>query len=238
MHTISIGNMTIDVVRKEIKNMHLAVYPPYGRVRVAAPLRMDDEAIRLFVQSKIGWIRRQQSRYKGQNRETPREYVNRESHYFQGKRYLLRVNEQDSPPRVIIKNKTYLDLYVRPNATVEQRKSVLNEWYRKELRELAIPLVAKWEPIIGIEVNELGIKLMKTKWGTCNIEARRIWINLELAKKPVSCLEYILVHEMIHLLERHHNDRFKAYLKKFIPNWKLLRDELNQLPASHWGWKY
>ena len=135
MHTITVKDITIDVVRKDIKNMHLAVYPPNGRVRIAAPLRIDDEAVRLFAISRLGWIRRHQVRYAGQNRETPREYVNRESHYFQGKRYLLRVTEIDAPPKVIIKNKTYIDLYVRPNSTIEQRQAVLNEWYRKELRK-------------------------------------------------------------------------------------------------------
>lgn len=238
MHTISVKDITIDVVRKDIKNMHLAVYPPNGRVRIAAPLRIDDEALRLFAISKIGWIKRNQARYASQNRETPREYVNRESHYFQGKRYLLRVTEQNSPQKVLIKNKTYIDLFVRPKSTLEQRQNVLNDWYRKELRKSLVQLVEQWEPVIGVKVGVLGIKLMKTKWGTCNIEARRIWINLELAKKPIHCLEYILVHEMIHLLERHHNDRYLAYMERFLPNWKFLKDELNQTPASHWEWTY
>ena len=238
MHTITVRDISIDVVRKDIKNMHLAVYPPNGRVRIAVPLRIDDEAVRLFAISKIGWIRRNRSRYINQYRETPREYVDRESHYFQGKRYLLRVTEQDAPPKVVIKNKTYIDLYVRPGSTIEQRRTVLNDWYRKELRKTLTRLIERWESVIGVKVGELGIKLMKTKWGTCNIEARRIWINLELAKKPESSLEYILVHEMVHLLERHHNDRYLAYMEKFLPSWKFLKDELNRMPASHWEWSY
>lgn len=238
MHTITVRDISIDVVRKDIKNMHLAVYPPNGRVRIAVPLRIDDEAVRLFVISKIGWIRRNRSRYMSQYRETPREYVDRESHYFQGKRYLLRVTEQDAPPKVVIKNKTYIDLYVRPGSTIEQRRTVLNDWYRKELRKTLFLLIERWEPVIGVKVGELGIKLMKTRWGTCNIEASRIWINLELAKKPESSLEYILVHEMVHLLERHHNDRYLAYMEKFLPSWGFLKDELNRMPASHWEWDY
>jgi predicted metal-dependent hydrolase len=238
MHKISVSDISIDVVRKDIKNMHLAVYPPSGRVRIAAPLRIDDEAVRLFAISRIGWIRRQQNKYTTQRRETPREYVNRESHYFQGKRYLLRVIEQDNPPKVIIKNKTFIDLYVRTDASTAQRQAIMNEWYRKELKLAIPPLIEKWQNEIGVKVAEWGIKQMKTKWGTCNIEAKRIWINLELAKKPIHCLEYIIVHEMIHLLERHHNERYLAYLEKFLPNWKFLKNELNRMPASHVEWTY
>jgi predicted metal-dependent hydrolase len=238
MHKISVSDISIDVVRKDIKNMHLAVYPPSGRVRIAAPLRIDDEAVRLFAISRIGWIRRQQNKYTTQRRETPREYVNRESHYFQGKRYLLRVIEQDNPPKVIIKNKTFIDLYVRTDASTAQRQAIMNEWYRKELKLAIPPLIEKWQNEIGVKVAEWGIKQMKTKWGTCNIEAKRIWINLELAKKPIHCLEYIIVHEMIHLLERHHNERYLAYLEKFLPNWKFLKNELNRMPASPVEWTY
>lgn len=173
-----------------------------------------------------------------QDRQMPRIFEQRESHYFEGKRYLLRVTEQNAPPRVEIKTKTYIDLFIRPNATVEQRQNCINEWYRKQLKNQIPQLIEKWEPIIGVSVSDWGVKQMKTKWGTCNIEQKRIWINLELAKKPYNCLEYIIVHEMIHLIERHHNDNFLAHLDKNLPKWKLYKDELNRLPVSHGEWEY
>lgn len=238
MHQIEISNFTIDVVRKSIKNMHLSVYPPTGRVRIAAPLKIDDEAVKLFAISKIGWIRKHQRNFIAQDRQSPRQYKQRESHYFLGKRYLLRIIEHDAPPKVVIKTKTYIDLYLRPNTATVQRQSIVNEWYRTFLKKLIQPLIEKWEAQIGVTVDDWQVKQMKTKWGTCNIEKKRIWINLELAKKPIACLEYIVVHEMIHLLERHHNDRFLALLEKYMPHWKLYKDELNRLPVSHGEWTY
>ena len=232
------SQLSVDIVRKDIKNMHLAVYPPTGRVRIAAPLRIDDEAVRLFAISKISWIRKHQRNFKSQDREPARQYKERESHYYQGKRFLLRVIEHDAPPRVEIKTKTYLDLYIRPNASKEQKQFILNEWYRGELKKLIQPLIDKWEKKIGVQVSEWQVKKMKTKWGTCNIERKRIWINLELAKKPIECLEYIIVHEMIHLLERHHNGRFLSLMEKYMPQWKFYREELNRLPVSHGEWSY
>lgn len=242
MEEIKVLNITsqlsIDVVRKDIKNMHLAVYPPTGRVRIAVPLRIDDEAVRLFAISKIGWIRKQQRNFVAQDRLQPRQYKERESHYFQGKRYLLRIIEHDAPPVVVLKTKTYIDMYVRPNTSPEQRESILTEWYRMELKKLIQPILGKWENQIGVTVSQWQVKQMKTKWGTCNIEEKRIWINLELAKKPLHCLEYIVVHEMIHLLERHHNDRFLFLMEKFMPQWKAYKEELNHLPVSHGEWSY
>ncbi len=232
------SQLTIDVVRKDIKNMHLAVYPPTGRVRIAAPLRIDDEAVRLFAISKIGWIRKHQRNFVAQDRQTLRQYKERESHYFQGKRYLLRIIEQDAPPKVVIKTKIYLDMYVRPNTNTLQRQLLLNKWYRAELKKLIAPIVKKWVSIIGVNVRDWQVRQMKTKWGTCNIEKKRIWINLELAKKPIHCLEYIVVHEMIHLKERYHNDRFLALMEKYMPHWRFNKDELNRLPASHGYWTY
>lgn len=230
--------LSIDVVRKDIRNMHLAVYPPTGRVRISVPLHIDDEAVRLFAISKISWIRKQQRNFVAQDRLPPRQFKERESHYFQGKRYLLRIIEQDSKQHVVIKTKTYIDLYVRPNSTTEQRQTLINTWYRTELKKLIPLFIEKWSIKIGVTVNEWQIKQMKTKWGTCNIEKKRIWINLELAKKPLHCLEYVVVHEMLHLLERHHNDRFLALMEKYIPQWKFYREELNRLPVSHGEWTY
>jgi predicted metal-dependent hydrolase len=238
MEQISISNFKIDVVRKNIKNIHLAVYPPTGRVRIAAPLKVNDDAIRLFAISKLSWIKRYQRKFEGQERIGPREYKNRESHYFQGKRYLLNIIEADEPPRVIIKNKTYIDLYLRPGTLVEKRHGIITEWYRVELKKQIPAMIEKWEKVLNIEVNEWKLKQMKTKWGSCNIEKKRIWINLELAKKPDCCLEYIIVHEMVHLMERLHNERFLYYMDKYLPNWKQLKTQLCKLPVSHADWKY
>ncbi len=238
MEQITISNISIDVVRKDIKNIHLAVYPPTGRVRIAAPLRVHEDAIRLFAISKLGWIKRHQRKFEGQERISPREYKNRESHYFQGKRYLLNIIERDAPPKVVLKNKTYIDLYVRPETPTAKRHDIMNEWYRQQLKQLIPELIETWEKKINVKVSEWRVKLMKTKWGACNIEKKRIWLNLELAKKPIHCLEYIIVHEMVHLLERHHNDTFLYYMDKYLPNWKQLKAELNKLPASHADWNY
>ena len=238
MHQITINDLSIDVVRKNIKNMHLSVYPPLGRVRIAAPLNIDDEAVRLFAISKLSWIKKNKRKFENQDRQSPRKFAERESHYFQGKRYLLRVIEHNAPSKVQLKTKTYIDLFVRPETSIEQRQIILNEWYRKELKKQIPLIIKKWEKIIKVVVNDWGVKQMKTKWGTCNIEEKRIWINLELAKKPSQCLEYIVVHEMIHLLERHHNDRFLYYMDKYMPQWKLYKEELNRMPVSHGEWEY
>ena len=232
------SQLYIDVVRKDIKNMHLAVYPPTGRVRIAVPLLVNDEAVRLFAISKIAWIRKHQRNFVTQDRQPPRQYKERESHYFLGIRFLLRIIEQESPPKVELKTKTYIDLYVRPGSTNEQCEKTINEWYRSELKKLIQPIIDKWSLQIGITILDWQVKQMKTKWGTCNIEKKRIWINLELAKKPLYCLEYIIVHEMIHFLERHHNDRFLYLMEKYMPQWKFFKEELNRLPVSHGEWTY
>lgn len=238
MHQIEVNGLVVDVVRKDIKNLHLAVYPPTGRVRVAAPLLVSDEAVRLAVISKLAWIKRQQGKFEEQDRETPREYVSGESHYFQGRRYLLNVTERDGNCQVVVRNKKIIDLFVRPQSTMLQRERVMLAWYRVHLRQTVPPLIVRWESKIGVQVADWGIKQMKTKWGTCNIEARRIWLNLELAKKPAPCLEFILVHEMVHLLERRHNEAFVDYMNQFMPQWRLYRDQLNRAPLKHETWSY
>jgi hypothetical protein len=227
-HTITVSGLSVEIVRKPIKNLHLGVYPPQGRVRVAAPLAVDDEAVRLAVIGKLRWIKRQRAKFQAQPRQSERRMVSGESHYFLGRRYRLRVHETTGALRITLRGKATLDLFVRPEATTERREQVLHDFYRAELKRLVPELLEKWQPKLGIEARAWGIKRMKTKWGTCNIEARRIWLNLELAKKPVQCLEYILVHELAHLHERHHNDRFTALLDQHLPNWRLLREELNQ----------
>jgi len=234
--TITISGIDIELVRKDIKNIHLGVYPPSGRVRIAAPARMDEDSIRLFAISKLSWIRKHQKNFSAQRRETPREFVSGESHYFLGHRYLLNVIEHTGNNRVHFRNKKYMDLYVKPGATLEQRGRALREWYRWELKKLVPPLIAKWEEVVGVKVEDWGIKQMRTKWGTCNIEARRIWLNLELAKKPVGCLEYIIAHELVHLHERNHTARFVALMDRFMPNWRGCRDVLNGLPVGGGEW--
>ena len=237
MEQLKLGNITVDVVQKNIKNMHLSVYPPTGRVRISAPSRMDLDTIRVFVISKLSWIKKQQTRLRNQEREAQREFINRESHYFNGKRYLLKVTERDAAPKVILKHSA-IELFVRPETDAVKRKSILDEWYRRKLKETVPSLIEKWEKKINVQVNEFGIKKMKTKWGTCNRKAKRLWLNLELAKKPAECLEYIVVHEMVHLLERNHNDRFIALMTDFMPKWRFYKDELNRLPVSHVDWHY
>lgn len=238
MNQITVNNIAIDVIRKDIKNLHLAVYPPNGRVRIATPLRLDDEAIRLFAISKMSWIKKQISKFENQERQTFREFVSGENHYFDGHRYLLNVNYQNSTPKVVIRNKTYLDLYVRKNSTREQRERVLTKWYRQELKKKIPSLIEKWQKIMGVEIEEWEVKKMKTKWGTCKIESKRIWLNLELAKKPLHCLDYIIVHELVHLLERNHNERFTTLMDKFLPQWHFSQQELNQFVLSHEEWNY
>lgn len=218
--------------------MHLAVYPPDGRVRVAVPLHIDDEAVRLAVTVRLPWIRRHQRKLAGQERQSARECVSRESHYFKGRRYLLNVLEHDGPAKVVLDGNVGIDLYVPKRSKRATRELILREWYRKELKSQMPPLIEKWEPIIGVKVHAWGIKKMRTKWGSCNTRARRIWLNLELAKKPFECLEYVVVHEMVHLLERRHNERFMKLMGEYLPHWSLRRDELNRAPLRHESWKY
>jgi predicted metal-dependent hydrolase len=235
---IEVRGIQVEVVRKDIKNLHLGVYPPNGRVRVAAPLRVNDEAVRLAVISRLGWIRRQQNGFERQDRQSQREMVTGESHYVQGRRYRLDVIEQDGPASVRLSNTRTLELRMRPEASRDQREAALHRWYRQRLRQRIPQLIAQWEPEIGVTVADWGIKRMKTRWGTCNVEARRVWLNLELAKKPASCLEYILVHEMVHLLERHHNERFRELMDRLMPLWREYREELNRAPLAHESWGY
>jgi predicted metal-dependent hydrolase len=228
----------VDVVRKDIKHMHLAVYPPEGRVRVAVPLRIGDEAVRLAVTTRLPWIHKHQRRFAGQDRQTAREYISRESHYFKGRRYLLNVIEHDGRPKVVLTGKPSIDLYVRKGASRGKREKILREWYRQELKEQIPSLIEKWQKIMNVSVVQWRVKRMKTRWGTCNARAQRIWINLEIAKKPVQCLDYIVAHEMTHLLERRHNANFIALMDRFLPSWKSVRQSLNSYPLRHEKWEY
>jgi predicted metal-dependent hydrolase len=234
---ITLGDVTVDVVRKDIKNVHLSVYPPAGSVRISAPRRMSLETIRVFAISKLGWIRQQQKKLREQEREPPREYLDRESHYVWGKRYLLKVVEQQAAPELQLKHNTLL-LRVRSGTEDDKKQAIVAEWYREQIKEAVPPLIAKWEPLIGVKVERFYVRRMKTKWGSCNPGGGSIRINSELAKKPRECLEYIAVHEMVHLLEPTHNKRFIAIMDRFMPKWQYYRDLLNGLPVRHERWVY
>jgi predicted metal-dependent hydrolase len=237
-HYIEVRGLPIEIVRKDIKNLHVGVYPPVGRIRVAAPLRISDEAVRLAVISRLAWIRRQQAHFTNQERQSQREFATGESHYFQGRRYRLNVIEHDGPAFVHLSNNRTMQLFVGPRNDENKREAVVQQWYRRVLQKQIPQLLAKWGSKVGVTVAEVRIRRMKTRWGSCNADARRIWLNLELAKKSPACLEYILVHEMVHLRERHHNERFRFLMDTVMPNWRLYRAELNQAPLSHERWSY
>ncbi|MEO5812751.1 MAG: SprT family zinc-dependent metalloprotease [Rhodanobacter sp.] len=232
-----LGDLRVDVVRKDIKNIHLGVYPPHGKVRIAAPAWMELDAIRLFAINKLVWIKRQQKKLSAQERETPREYLERESHYVWGQRYLLQVVQADARPAVRLAHKR-LVLQVRPGADVKKREEVLAHWYRDNLKRALPALLDKWQPIIGVRAEHCYVQHMKTKWGSCNPVTGNIRLNTELAKKPLECLEYIVVHELLHLCEPTHNDRFLSLMTKWMPHWRHCREKLNRLPVrnEHWGY--
>lgn len=232
-----LGDIAVDVVLKDIKNIHLSVYPPAGRVRISAPSRMSFNTIRTFAISKLRWIRQQQKKLREQEREPPREYLDRESHYVWGKRYLLKVIEWDGVPAVELRHKQIL-LRVRPNSSDEKKQAIVEEWYRTQLKTAVPEVIAKWEPILGMNVARFFVQKMRTRWGSCSPEAKSIRLNTDLAKKPPECLEYIVVHEMIHLLEPTHNNRFMALMEQFMPSWRFYRAELNRLPVRHEDWLY
>lgn len=226
---IEVSGIDVDVIKKDIKNIHLAVYPPTGRVRLSSPLEMKRESLRLFVISKLGWIKKHIRNMNSQIREPEREYIQGESHWVEGQRYLLNIIEKEAAPKVAIRNKKYIDLYVRPGSDKAKKEEVMREWYRDRMKAQIPDLISKWEDRLDVEIKDWGVKLMKTKWGSCSIDNRRIWLNLELAKKPKHCLDYVVLHEMVHLKERHHNDRFKALLDKYMPGWQSVREELNEV---------
>ncbi|ARU41201.1 metal-dependent hydrolase [Armatimonadetes bacterium Uphvl-Ar1] len=234
---ITLGDIVADVILKDIKNVHLSVYPPNGHVRISAPERMSIDNVRAYAVSKLRWIKQQQKKLQSQERITPREYVNGESHYLWGKRYLLHVFETATTPHVVLRAR-HLELHVRPDSTVEKRAELLETWLRQQLKSAVPKLIAKWEPKIGVEVANFYVQRMKTKWGSCSHEKGNIRLNTELAKKPVECLEYIVVHEMVHLIERSHNERFINLMNENMPKWKFYREELNRLPVRHEDWQY
>ncbi|MFD1466919.1 M48 family metallopeptidase [Hymenobacter caeli] len=225
---MQVGELLIDVVRKKIRNVHLAVLPPDGQVRVATPLAVDNDAVRRLIIGRLSWIHAQQAKFAGQARQTRREYVAGETHYFQGRGYRLEIQEiTTGANRIALRGNAFMTLHVRPGSDVAARARVVQGWYREQLKEQIPVLAAKWQARIGVQAREWQVKLMKTKWGTCNAEAGRIWLNLELAKVAPALLEYVVVHELIHLLERAHNERFRGLLDQYLPAWRRCRDELN-----------
>ena len=214
---MAVGGIDVQVVRKPIKNLHLAVYPPDGRVRVAVPVHVTDDNVRLAVVAKLSWIKQQQRDFAAQPRQSTRQYISGECHYAFGKRYRLEVIERSGKAEVQALKSGRLKMFVKPDASLASKEKLLSAWYREQLKQAIPPLLEKWQPVVGKQVNDWSIRKMKTKWGSCNIEARRILLNLELAKKPPECLEYILVHELLHLHERHHNARFKELFDQFMP---------------------
>ena len=223
---MKVANISIDVIRKDIKNLYLRVHSPDGRVCISSPRKLDNETIRQFALTKLDWIRTKQAQYQDKQEVYLPQYVSGEFHYYQGDRLKLKVNYHAAAPKVVLRD-TQIDLHVRHGSIKEQREQVLYSWYRQQLKAKLPQLIAKWQKVIGVKTNDWGVKKMKTRWGTCNTRAKRIWLNLELIKQPPHCLEYVVVHELVHLLERYHGDRFQAYMDKFMPDWRAYQAEIN-----------
>lgn len=234
---IEVGELVVDVVRKDIKNVHLSVHPPTGRVTISAPAHLNLDTVRVFAIAKLPWIRQQQKKLLQQERETVREYLDRESHYVWGERYLMKVVERDAPPAISLMPNQIL-FQARPDVSQERKQEIMDGWYRGLIRDALPDLLSAWEPIVGVKPQRIHVQRMKTKWGSCNPATGSIRLNTDLAKKPRDCLEYILVHELVHLLEPTHNARFVALMDQFMPKWKSYRDLVNLLPVRHQDWGY
>jgi len=237
-HNLMVSGIAVQIVRKDIKNLHLAVYPPNGHVRVAVPEHVTDENVRLAVISKLSWIRKQQRDFNNQQRQSKRLFVSGECHYVFGRAYHFEFIKHTGKHEIKQYQSGKLKMFVRKNTSIENKQKLIDAWYRSELKNKIIELVEKWQPRIGKQVEDFSIRKMKTKWGSCNSATKTIILNSELAKKPLNCLEYIFVHEMIHLHERNHNQRFKELLEKHLPNWQLLKKQLNSSPLAHEEWSY
>lgn len=232
---LTVAGLGVDVVYKDIKHLHISVYPPIGRVRVAAPERTDEDTIRLAIVQRLPWIRRQREQLQRAERQTRREMLSGETHYVWGERYQLDVSRHGGHYNVQTKGST-LWVVTPEGADADGRREALDRWYRRELKAALPALLEKWQPIIGVEVDKVIVRRMKTKWGTCIAHSRTIWLNPELAKKNPRCLEYIIVHELTHLLERGHGDRFVSLMDHFMPQWRVRRDELNEAPLADEKW--
>jgi predicted metal-dependent hydrolase len=234
---IQLGDISVEVFRKKIKNIHLSVHPPEGHVRISSPSRYTLEKIRAYALTKLVWIKQQQRKLQEQPRESPHQYTDKESHYLWGKRYLLKLIETDGSQSVELKGQKMI-LHLRPGASLERRAEIVEEWYRERLKRAIPRLIAKWELIIGVKVSAFFVQRMKTKWGSCSSSRQTIRLNSELARKPRKCLEYLVVHEMIHILEPSHNARFRTLLDKHLPSWQGRKKTLNSLPVRHEKWGY
>lgn len=228
MTIINISDIFAEVEWKDIKNIHLTIYPPDARVHISAPLAMTEDAVRLFLIEKAVWIKQRVSQIVEQNRQSPREYVSGENHYYKGRRYRLKVVYYNGPAKVEVQGNEHIILYARKWTTEEKRSEILKEWYRSEFKALLPSLIEKWEQILGVKVNKWEVKQMKTLWGSCNHRTRNIIFNLELIKKPLHCIEYIVVHELLHIKVRLHNEEYTALLNRYFPNWQQIKDELNE----------
>jgi predicted metal-dependent hydrolase len=231
MESFQVAEITVNVTFKEIKNIHLSVHPPYGEVTLSAPPKYDLDTLRLYVVSRIDWLRERIIKFQKQERIPARKFINNETHFFLGQRYKLFLKETQGK-QYIEKIVGRLIMHLRSKSHKNKRAAIMESWHRKELKIVTKKFVEKWEPKLSVKVRAFGIKKMKTKWGTCNPETGRIWMNLELAKMPENCIEYIIVHEMVHLLEKTHNKRFFALLDHYMPGWQIHRDKLNNLPLS------
>jgi predicted metal-dependent hydrolase len=235
--TITLQKLKISTTRKDIKNIHLGVYPPDGKIRASIPLKTSDETLRLFLISKTSWIKKQQEKFLQQQRQSKREYVSGESHYLFGNRYRLNVIDTNESPKIKIHKKTHLNLYVKSNTSLQQKEKLFERFYRLELEKIIPKLLKKWGKKVGVDVNQVKIRKMKTKWGTCNAKKKQILLNLEMAKKPLHCLEYVFVHELVHMIERNHTDKFIELVESAYPKWKKSKQELNQGILSYSVWK-
>jgi predicted metal-dependent hydrolase len=237
-HTLSVGGLSVDLVRKSIKNLHLAVYPPDGRVRVAAPWHVSEDAVRLAVATRVAWINRQRRRFLAQARQSERNFVSGETHYFMGRSYRLSMERSGQSYRVKLSGSNHMEFKVPADADRDACERALSRWYRRQLRQRAELATAKWAGRLGIDQAVVGIKRMRTKWGTCNAAGQRIWLNLELAKKPPHCIDYIILHELMHFLHRSHGDEFVTAISRLMPQWRSIREELNRLPLAHETWAF
>lgn len=234
--TIHIGEIAVALTRKDVKHVHLSVHPPSGRVTLVAPEGTRLEVARAYAVSKLGWIRDQQAKLREQARETPRQFIERESHTLWGRRYLMTVLHREAKPCITIDHKR-ITLTVRPGSDAGRRAAVIHEWHKSLLHEVVPTLIKKWESKLEVKVAGYYLQRMKTKWGSCNHKAGHIRLNTELVKKPKDLLEYVIAHEMMHLLEPTHSDRFTAILEEHYPNWREARAELNELPLTAEVWK-
>ena len=235
---VEISGIAVQVNRKKIKNIHLSVLPPEGRVRLSVPIETSEQAIRLAVINKLAWIKVQQSDFRLQPRQSSREMVSGESHYLWGQCYRLAVTESSGKHAVIVKGDSKIELVVSKNTSIDNRLKLLNDLYRQKMNDSIVKLLPLWQQKLNVESHSVSMRKMKTKWGSCNIQAKKIWLNLELAKKPPECMEYILVHELVHLIERHHNERFRKIMDKHMPDWRERKNLLNSLPLAYEDWSY